>query len=72
MDHALIEQKLESLRRCLARLRARCPTPAPALAVDIDAQDIVALNLARAVHLLRFTVLQEAMGKLPIACRLAY
>jgi len=51
VDRLLIEQKLESLRRCLARLRARCPADAGTLAADVDAQDIVALNLTRAVQL---------------------
>ena len=51
MDQAVIDQKLESLRRCVARLEARCPESAAALAADLDAQDIVALNLTRAIQL---------------------
>lgn len=51
MDRTLIEQKLESLRRCLDRLRERCPNDARMLASNVDAQDIVALNLTRAVQL---------------------
>ncbi len=51
MDRQVVEQKLESLRRCLARLRVKCPASAEALEADIDAQDIVALNLTRAVQL---------------------
>jgi uncharacterized protein YutE (UPF0331/DUF86 family) len=50
MDWTLIEQKLESLRRALTRIRAKCPSTAAALAGDIDAQDIVTLNLSRAVQ----------------------
>lgn len=51
MDRDLIEQKLESLRRCLQRVQAKCPTAPETLALDIDLQDIVSLNLSRAVQL---------------------
>lgn len=51
MDREVIEQKLESLRRCLQRIRARCPATAAELAGDADAQDILTLNLTRAVQL---------------------
>lgn len=50
MDRQLIGEKLESLRRCLARIQQRCPTDAETLANDLDAQDIVSLNLTRAVQ----------------------
>lgn len=51
MDRPLIAEKLESLRRCLARVQARCPDKPESLANDLDAQDIVALNLTRAVQI---------------------
>ena len=51
MDKQLVSAKLESLRRALARVRQRTPSSAAALAADIDAQDIVSLNLQRAVQL---------------------
>ncbi len=51
MDRTLIEQKLESLRRSLRRIEEKCPTNAEALAKDYDAQDIIALNLTRAIQL---------------------
>lgn len=51
MDRRLIEEKLESLRRCLARVQDRCPRDAETLAHDLDAQDIVSLNLTRAVQI---------------------
>ncbi|MFC4729351.1 type VII toxin-antitoxin system HepT family RNase toxin [Coralloluteibacterium thermophilus] len=51
MDARLIAEKSESLRRCVARVRATCPATAGALATDVDAQDIVSLNLTRAVQL---------------------
>lgn len=51
MDREVIEQKLESLRRCLQRIETKCPAAAETLAADFDLQDIVALNLSRAVQL---------------------
>lgn len=51
MDRQVVEQKLESLRRCLHRIEAKCPADAQVLLSDIDLQDIVALNLSRAVQL---------------------
>jgi uncharacterized protein YutE (UPF0331/DUF86 family) len=51
VDRTLIEKKLESLRRCLVRIREKCPPTAEQLSRDPDAQDIVALNLTRAVQL---------------------
>lgn len=51
MDNELIEQKLEPLRRCLQRIQEKCPSSAEALATDFDLQDIVALNLTRAIQL---------------------
>lgn len=50
MDSALINDKLDSLRRCLERVRQRCPENAQALKENIDAQDIVSVNLIRAVQ----------------------
>ena len=51
MDRAIVDQKLESLRRCVVRIQARCPDTAAELAADLDAQDIVSLNLTRAIQL---------------------
>ena len=51
MDREIVEQKLESLRRCLQRIETKCPADAETLAADFDLQDIVALNLSRAVQL---------------------
>jgi hypothetical protein len=46
MDKHLIQRKLDSLGRCLARLEARCPATPDELASDLDAQDIVSINLS--------------------------
>jgi uncharacterized protein YutE (UPF0331/DUF86 family) len=51
MDREVVEQKLESLRRCLQRIETKCPEDADTLAADFDLQDIVSLSLSRAVQL---------------------
>ena len=51
MDREVIEQKLESLRKCLRRIETKCPADASTLMTDIDLQDIIALNLSRAVQI---------------------
>jgi len=51
MDREVVEQKLESLRRCLRRIETKCPTDAATLVTDIDLQDIVTFNLSRAVQI---------------------
>lgn len=51
MDREVIEQKIESLRRCVERVRQKTPATAASLASDPDAQDIFTLNLTRAVQL---------------------
>jgi uncharacterized protein YutE (UPF0331/DUF86 family) len=51
MDRDVVEQKLESLRRCLLRLQEKCPADAEKLLDDLDVQDIIALNLSRAVQI---------------------
>lgn len=51
MDREIVEQKLESLRHCLQRIETKCPADAAALVADFDLQDIVSLNLSRAVQL---------------------
>ena len=51
MDRSLVEAKLESLRRCVERIAAKTPLAADQLAQNPDLQDIIALNLQRAVQL---------------------
>jgi uncharacterized protein YutE (UPF0331/DUF86 family) len=50
MDRDVIERKLELLRHCVARVRAKRPPTAEALAADADLQDVLVLNLSRAVQ----------------------
>ncbi|TSA49846.1 MAG: DUF86 domain-containing protein [Nitrosomonadales bacterium] len=51
MDREVVEQKLESLRRCLRRIETKRPPDAATLIADIDLQDIISLNLSRAVQI---------------------
>ncbi|MCF7822525.1 MAG: DUF86 domain-containing protein, partial [Mariprofundaceae bacterium] len=51
MDRTLIEEKLELLRRCLRRVEEKCPHSVVDLAQNQDLQDIITLNLTRAVQL---------------------
>lgn len=51
MDKQIVDQKLESLRRCIERIQEKLPVTAKDLATDFDKQDIVSLNLSRAVQL---------------------
>lgn len=39
------------MRRCLRRIETKCPADVVALTVDLDLQDIISLNLSRAVQI---------------------
>jgi len=51
MDEAMLLGKLESLRRCLSRIEGKRPAAVAALKNDFDLQDIISVNLERAVQL---------------------
>ncbi|MFT4177990.1 MAG: hypothetical protein QM612_00780 [Thermomonas sp.] len=51
MEPLIIERKLDSLQRCLARLHTKAPANVEQLRGDIDLQDVLVLNLSRAVQL---------------------
>lgn len=51
MDRLIVERKLDSLQRCLARLAEKRPESPEALAEDVDLQDVLVLNLSRAVQI---------------------
>ena len=51
MDQLILEQKIESLRRCITRVADKTPADAGRLAQNPDIQDILVLNLTRAVQL---------------------
>ena len=51
MDAVIVSEKLESLRRCVIRVRDKTPASLGELTKDPDAQDILVLNLTRAIQL---------------------
>lgn len=51
MDRLILAEKLEALRRCVRRVEERRPESAERLWSDPDRQDILSLNLTRAVQL---------------------
>jgi uncharacterized protein YutE (UPF0331/DUF86 family) len=51
MDQVILAQKLESLRRCIQRVEEKTPSDVSQLIQDPDVQDILVLNLTRAVQL---------------------
>ncbi|MEX2497771.1 MAG: DUF86 domain-containing protein [Wenzhouxiangellaceae bacterium] len=50
MDEAIIVEKLESLRRCVRRIEEKRPASVEELKANPDLQDILSLNLTRAVQ----------------------
>lgn len=51
MDKRLIAEKLDSLFRCIERIESKRPASKEILNDDLDLQDILAINLERAVQL---------------------
>ncbi len=51
MDELIVREKLESLRCCILRVQDKTPLSPEELANDLDVQDIVVLNLTRAIQL---------------------
>lgn len=51
MDQLILAQKLESLRHCIKRVEEKTPSRIDFLVQDPDIQDILVLNLTRAVQL---------------------
>ncbi|MFZ5570644.1 MAG: type VII toxin-antitoxin system HepT family RNase toxin [Thermodesulfobacteriota bacterium] len=51
MDDQIILAKIESLKRCIDRITAKRPASRELLSSDFDIQDIIILNLERAVQL---------------------
>ncbi len=49
MDRGVIADKLERLRRCVQRIEHKRPPTLAALAADVDLQDILSVNLERAI-----------------------
>lgn len=51
MDRKVVAEKLESLRRCVERIEEKRPSSLEIMLNDIDTQDIIVLNLTRAIQL---------------------
>lgn len=51
MDHDVIDNKLESLIRCIERIQSKKPATIDDLMENLDMQDIIILNLERAIQL---------------------
>ena len=52
VDKKVISEKLQSLERCLERIKLHTPPSVEILKTDFDKQDLVCLNLQRAVRFL--------------------
>lgn len=50
MDRDVVLKKLESLRRCIKRIQDKTPQAYEELVDDYDLQDIITINLERAVQ----------------------
>lgn len=51
MDQTVIASKIDSLYRCINRIKNKTPEHKTKLQEDIDLQDIIAVNLVRAVQI---------------------
>ena len=51
MDRDVISRKLDSLARCIRRIETKRPATPRQLVADIDLQDILSVNIERAVQL---------------------
>jgi len=51
MDKDIIKSKIESLIRCLNRINEKKPETAEILRKDLDIQDIISVNIERAIQL---------------------
>ncbi len=50
MDRDVVLNKLESLRRCISRVQDKTPASLEILISDYDLQDVMVLNLERAIQ----------------------
>jgi uncharacterized protein YutE (UPF0331/DUF86 family) len=68
MDEMLVFRKMESLGRCVDRIRSKRGFTHEELLRDFDLQDILSVNLQRAVQLsvdIALHMLSDFSGKLP-------
>ena len=66
MSEEVILNKIESLRRCVTRIRSKTPADVTDLIEDVDLQDIIVLNLERAV-LLCVDIGLQIIGKMDLS-----
>jgi uncharacterized protein YutE (UPF0331/DUF86 family) len=50
MDDPVVLDKLDTVQRCMKRIREKTSADAAAFSEDVDAQDIISVNLERAVQ----------------------
>jgi uncharacterized protein YutE (UPF0331/DUF86 family) len=68
VNEQLLQEKADVVVRCLGRVKTKAPTSLSALTTDLDAQDIIVLNLERAIqacvdmasHIIAYTSLPPA------------
>jgi uncharacterized protein YutE (UPF0331/DUF86 family) len=51
MDNLILLSKIESLKRCIDRIKSKTPDSIDELTSDLDRQDIIVLNLERSVQI---------------------
>jgi len=51
VDQIILEKKIDSILRCLERIKSRLPETIELFIQDLDAQDVIVLNLTRTVLL---------------------
>ncbi len=51
MDKLILEKKIDSILRCIQRIEERTPKKRELFIHDLDAQDVVVLNLTRIIQL---------------------
>lgn len=51
MDQSIVNRKIDSLYRCIQRIDNKCPDSSEQLKADLDLQDVIVLNISRAVQL---------------------
>jgi uncharacterized protein YutE (UPF0331/DUF86 family) len=50
MERRVVNQKLDNLRNCINRILVKMPASAEVLRTDFDVQDIISVNLERAIQ----------------------
>jgi uncharacterized protein YutE (UPF0331/DUF86 family) len=50
MNEDVLSAKIETIRRCILRIREHLPQSAEELSRNLDAQDIISINLERAIQ----------------------